>query len=88
MIAGVQNLQGLIGLAAILLLAWAISEDRAARPGWRWIGGALLLQFAIALIVTRVPFVWTLVGYANAAVSAIEAARRSRSCSSPEPNRR
>ncbi len=69
-----HNLHGLIGLAAILLLAWGLSEDRAARPSWRWIGGALLLQFAIALVVTRVPFVWTLVGYANAAVSAIEAA--------------
>jgi concentrative nucleoside transporter, CNT family len=33
-----------------------------------------LLQFAIALVVTRVPFVWTLVGYANSAVAAIEAA--------------
>jgi concentrative nucleoside transporter, CNT family len=72
--AALQNFQGLIGLAAILLLAWAISEDRAARPSWRWIGGALLLQFAIALVVTRVPLVWTLVGYANSAVSAIEAA--------------
>ena len=72
--AALQNLQGLIGMAAILLLAWALSEDRKARPGWRWIGGALLLQFAIALAVTRVPFVWTVVGYANKAVSAIEAA--------------
>lgn len=72
--AAVQNLQGLIGLAAILLLAWGISENRAARPGWRWIAGALLMQLAIALIVTRVPFVWTLVGYANAAVAAIETA--------------
>ncbi len=70
----VQNLQGLIGLAAILLIAWGLSEDRSARPGWRWIGGALLLQFAIALVVTRVPFVWTLVGYANEAVFAIERA--------------
>lgn len=69
-----QNLQGLIGIAALIFLAWALSEDRKARPGWRWIGGALLLQVAIALVVTRVPFVWTLVGYANRAVSAIEAA--------------
>lgn len=72
--AALQNLQGLIGLAAILLFAWGLSEDRSARPGWRWIGGALLLQFAIALVVTRVPLVWTLVGYANEAVFAIERA--------------
>ena len=74
MMPPVQNFQGLIGLAAILLLAWSLSEDRTARPGWRWIGGALLLQFVIALVATRVPFVWTLVGYANSAVTAIEAA--------------
>ena len=48
MSAAAQNLQGLIGLTAILLLAWALSEDRAARPSWRWVGAALLLQFAIA----------------------------------------
>ncbi|MFN4021195.1 MAG: Na+ dependent nucleoside transporter N-terminal domain-containing protein, partial [Erythrobacter sp.] len=72
--AAVQHLQGLIGLAAILLIAWSLSEDRRAPPGWRWIAGALLLQVAIALVVTRVPFVWTLVGYANEAVFAVERA--------------
>lgn len=70
----IQNLQGFIGIAALLLIAWALSEDRAARPGWRWIAGALAMQFSIAVVVTRVPFVWTLVGYANSAVSAIERA--------------
>ena len=74
MIAVVHHLQGLVGIGTILLLAWALSEDRKAGPGWRWIGGALLLQIAIALVVTRVPFVWTLVSYANKAVAAIEAA--------------
>jgi len=73
-VAILQHGQGLIGIVAILLLAWALSEDRVARPGWRWIAGALLLQFVIALVVTRVPFVWTLVGYANKGVAAIEAA--------------
>lgn len=72
--AGLHNLQGLVGLAAILLLAWAVSEDRSARPSWRWTGGALLLQFAVALVVTRVPAVWAAMGYANAAVAAIERA--------------
>ncbi len=69
-----QQFQGLIGLAAILLLAWAFSENRANRPGWRWIGGALLLQLAIALIVVRVPAVWEAVGLANQGVAAIEKA--------------
>ncbi|WP_313668509.1 nucleoside transporter C-terminal domain-containing protein [Sandarakinorhabdus sp.] len=69
-----QQFQGLIGLAAILLLAWAFSEDRANRPGWRWLGGALLLQLAIAVIVVRVPAVWAAVGVANQGVTAIEKA--------------
>ena len=64
----------MIGIGLVLLLAWGLSEDRAARPSWRWIGGALILQIAIALAVTRVPFIWTLVGYANDAVTAIEKA--------------
>jgi concentrative nucleoside transporter, CNT family len=72
--SALANLQGLIGIAGVLLAAWALSEDRQARPGWRWIGGALLLQLAIAVVVTRVPLIWDLVGYANRAVAAIEAA--------------
>lgn len=72
--AVLQNFQGLLGIAAILTIAWGLSEDRAARPGWRWIAGALLMQLVIAVVVTRVPFVWTLVGYANSAVAAIEKA--------------
>ena len=69
-----QQFQGLIGLAAILLLAWAFSETRANRPGWRWLGGALLLQLAIAVIVVRVPPIWAAVGVANQGVAAIEKA--------------
>lgn len=72
--AVIQNLQGLIGLAALVALAWALSEDRAARPGWRWIAGAMVMQVVIALAVTRVPAVWEVVGLANRAVSAIETA--------------
>ncbi len=70
----VVQAQGLAGLALILALAWALSENRRAAPGWRWIGGALLLQLAIALIVTRAPFVWDIVRLANHGVSAIEKA--------------
>jgi concentrative nucleoside transporter, CNT family len=72
--AAMQQFQGVIGLAAVLLLAWAFGEDRANRPGWRWLGGALLLQLAIAVIVVRVPPVWEAVGLANQGVAAIERA--------------
>ncbi len=66
--------QGLIGLTLILLFVWAISENRKDRPSWKWIGGALLLQFAIALVIVRVPFVWDIIGLANQGVMAIEKA--------------
>lgn len=69
-----DQFRGVIGIALLVMMAWGLSENRSARPGWRWIGGALLLQVAIALVVTRVPIVWTLVGYANSGVAAIEKA--------------
>ena len=66
--------QGLIGIGLILLLAWGLSEDRGARPSWKWIGSALLLQLAIAVTVINVPAIWAAVGIANDGVSAIERA--------------
>ena len=69
-----QQLQGLVGLAIITLGAWALSEDRRARPRIRWILGALLLQILIALVVVRVPFVWSVISLANHAVAAVEKA--------------
>jgi CNT family concentrative nucleoside transporter len=69
-----QQLQGLIGISTILLLAWGLSEHRQAFPGWRWVGGALLLQILIALVIVRVPLVWDIITLANHAVNAIEKA--------------
>jgi concentrative nucleoside transporter, CNT family len=69
-----QQLQGLIGISAILLFAWGLSEQRKAFPGWRWVGGALLMQILIALVIVRVPFVWDVIMLANYAVMAIEKA--------------
>ena len=69
-----QQAQGLIGIALLLLLAWGLSENRAGRPSWRWIGAALLLKLGLALLLVRVPFVWGIVTLANHAVSAIEQA--------------
>jgi CNT family concentrative nucleoside transporter len=69
-----QQFQGLIGVAGILLMAWAMSEDRAARPGWRWIAGALALQLGIAAVATQVPLLWAAVGQINRAIAAVETA--------------
>jgi len=73
-VALIQQGQGLIGIAVLLGIAWGLSEDRAVRPGWRWIMAALLLQLALALLIVRVPFVWEVISLANHAVSAIERA--------------
>ncbi|MFN9925628.1 MAG: Na+ dependent nucleoside transporter N-terminal domain-containing protein, partial [Phenylobacterium sp.] len=66
--------QGLIGLALILLIAWGLSENRRVRPSWRWIGGAVALQIAVAATLTLAPGVWQVLSLANHAVTAIETA--------------
>ncbi|OYX64117.1 MAG: nucleoside:proton symporter [Novosphingobium sp. 32-60-15] len=69
-----QQAQGLIGIAVILGLAWAFSEDRKVLPGWRWAAGAIAMQLVLALVIVRVPAVWGLVDGINRAVAAIETA--------------
>lgn len=69
-----QQGQGLIGIALILLLSWAFSENRRVLPGWRWAGGAIAMQIALALVVVRVPAVWSAVDVINKGVAAIETA--------------
>jgi len=69
-----DQLRGAIGIAALMLAAWAISENRRGHPGWRWMAGALALQGLLALLIVRVPIVWEAVGLVNNAVSAVEAA--------------
>lgn len=64
----------LLGILLICLAAWALSENRAARPSWRWIGGALAMQFILAILILRVPIIWDALGLANSAVLAVEAA--------------
>jgi CNT family concentrative nucleoside transporter len=69
-----DQLRGIIGIAVLMGLAWAFSENRRGLPGWRWILGALALQGVLAVLIVRVPAVWAAVGLVNNAVSAIEAA--------------
>ncbi|MGB3806016.1 MAG: nucleoside transporter C-terminal domain-containing protein [Erythrobacter sp.] len=66
--------RGLLGIAVLLGFAWAISEDRGARPGLRWIFGALAVQGLLAVMIVRVPFIWDIVTLANDGVTAIERA--------------
>lgn len=69
-----DQLRGGLGIAVLLGLAWAVSENRRALPGWRWIAGALVMQGVLAVLIVRVPMVWAAVGLVNNAVSAVEAA--------------
>ena len=69
-----MQVQGLIGIALILAVAWALSADRKVPFPWTFAAGALLLQLALALVIVRVPLVWQAIGLANDAVAAIERA--------------
>jgi concentrative nucleoside transporter, CNT family len=69
-------LQSVLGLAAIVGLAWAFSENRRAVPSWRWILGAIVLQIAIAVAALRVPVIWEALRAANAGVAVLEASTR------------
>ena len=51
---GIENAQSLVGLGAILLVCWAISENRRAFP-WKLAIGALLLQGLLVLALFGVP---------------------------------
>lgn len=67
--------QGVVGLAALIAIAWAISENRGA-VNWRNVVTALLLQFAVALLLLRVPMVWRGLMALNGAVDALAEATR------------
>jgi concentrative nucleoside transporter, CNT family len=47
-------MRGLLGIAALLLLAWAISEDRWRVP-WRVVVAGVILQVAVALVLLKLP---------------------------------
>lgn len=47
-------MQGLLGYAALLLFAFALTEDRRSIP-WRAVGGGLALQWALAVLLLLVP---------------------------------
>src|SRR5260370_6672406 len=47
-------MRGLLGIAVVLLLAWAISED-VFRVAWRVVVRGVLLQFGLALFSLKFP---------------------------------
>ena len=71
-----DQLRPVLGIAVLVGIAWALSENRGARPSAKWIAGALTLQAGLALLIIRVPFVWAAMEYLNLGVAAIESATR------------
>jgi CNT family concentrative nucleoside transporter len=71
------QLQSAFGLAVLVLVAWALSEDRRAAVSWRLIATALGMQIALALVLLEVPparaALYSLNGVVDALSSATEA---------------
>jgi len=69
----VSGLQGVIGIALILLFAWAMSENRRAVP-WTTVAIGIGLQIAIAVVFLRLPGVREVFVVLNDAVAALQRA--------------
>lgn len=61
------------GLAALVALAWALSEDRGG-VDWRIVAGGLVLQLAFAALLLGIPALRDAVALANDALVAVERA--------------
>jgi concentrative nucleoside transporter, CNT family len=70
-----QNLQSLLGVVAIIGFAWLISENRRAVP-WRPVAIGLVLTFALALLMLKVPQTVVAFTLVNRAVEAVAAATK------------
>jgi len=68
-------LQPLFGLAALVLLAWLVSENRSVFP-WKWTTGAIILQIALAFLFLRINFLQQILSSAGAGVQALERASK------------
>jgi CNT family concentrative nucleoside transporter len=69
----VEHLQSALGIVAILVLAWALSEDRRAFS-WRLAAGTLVLQATIALLLLKVPVARDALYGLNTVVTAVTTA--------------
>ncbi|MGE4553761.1 MAG: NupC/NupG family nucleoside CNT transporter [Desulfovibrionaceae bacterium] len=66
-------LQGMLGLAAIVTVAWLAGEDRR-RVSLRTVAAGLALQFGLALLLLRVPFMRSALLGLNGLVLALDKA--------------
>jgi concentrative nucleoside transporter, CNT family len=70
-----QSLQSALGVVAIVAIAFIVSENRRAVP-WRPVIVGLVVTFALALLMLKVPQTEIVFGWVNRAVEAIAAATR------------
>jgi concentrative nucleoside transporter, CNT family len=69
------HLQSLAGIIAIIALAWVLSENRRAFP-FRTVASGLALQFALALLLLKVPAARNVLFSLNSVVDALLQATR------------
>ncbi|HMP63289.1 MAG TPA: Na+ dependent nucleoside transporter N-terminal domain-containing protein, partial [Phenylobacterium sp.] len=68
-----ENAQSLLGLALVLLVCWALSEDRSRFP-WRLALGALAVQVGLVLTLFGLPGARSVVRAINDGVDGLAAA--------------
>jgi concentrative nucleoside transporter, CNT family len=64
-------MRGLLGLAALLAIAWALSEDRSRIP-WRTVIAGIVLQWALALLLLFFPPATALIFLLNDGATALQ----------------
>ena len=72
---GWDNARALMGIALIFAIGWGLSEKRSQFPV-RLVLGAVVMQFAFALLLFGIPFVRNLLFKANFIVEALQEATR------------
>ncbi|RIJ22152.1 nucleoside transporter [Henriciella barbarensis] len=72
---GWDNARALLGIALIFAIGWGLSEKRSQFPV-RLVLGAVVMQFAFALVLFGIPFVRNLLFKANFIVEALQEATR------------
>ncbi len=67
------QLQSLLGIFALIALAWLVSEDRKSFH-WRFVAGTLLIQATLAVLLLKVPVIRDLLFRLNGLVGALSSA--------------
>jgi len=68
-----QAARGALGVFALLLIAWLLSERRRS-VSWRFVALGILVQVALAAVFLKLPFAATLFAQVNRGVNAVQGA--------------